>query len=59
MEFYGLLGGGQKDAGLDGAGRPTAQFAILPGCTHYNILSSPVLATVIMAFLDAPPRAAK
>jgi len=36
------------------SGRPTAQLAILPGCTHYNILSSPALATVVPAFLDAP-----
>ena len=45
MEFFGLLGGGQKDAGLDGPGRPVAQLAILPGLTHYNISSSPALAT--------------
>jgi pimeloyl-ACP methyl ester carboxylesterase len=53
MEFYGLLGGGKKDAGWDGSGRPTAQLAVLPGCTHYNILSSPVIATIMKAFLDA------
>ncbi len=55
VEFYGLLGGGKKDAGLDGSGRPTAQLAILPGCTHYNIPASPVLTTIMKAFLDAPP----
>ncbi len=54
MEFFGLLGGGQKDAGLDGSGRPAAQLAILPGLTHYNIGSSPALATVVTPFLDAP-----
>ena len=27
IEFYGLLGGGQKDAGLDGSGRSTNQLA--------------------------------
>ena len=56
VEFYGLLGGGKKDAGLDGSARPTAQLAILPGCTHYNILSSPALVTAVNAFLDAPVR---
>jgi pimeloyl-ACP methyl ester carboxylesterase len=56
MEFYGLLGGGLKDAGWDGSGRPTAQLAILPGHTHYNILTSPVLATVVAQFLDTPMR---
>lgn len=54
MEFYALLGGGQRDAGLDGSGRPTARLAILPGMTHYDILSFPTLATLVTAFLDAP-----
>ena len=39
VEFFGLLGGGRKDAGLDGSGRPVAELAILPGLTHYNISS--------------------
>jgi pimeloyl-ACP methyl ester carboxylesterase len=54
IEFFGLLGGGQKDAGLDGSGRPTNQLAILPGLTHYNTSSSPSLATVVTPFLEAP-----
>ena len=53
VEFYGLLGGGQKDAGLDGSGRPADELAILPGVTHYNISTSPVLPTVVAPFLDA------
>lgn len=59
MEFFGLLGGGQKDAGLDGSGRPTAQLAILPGLTHYNIVSSSALTMVMLPFLDAPMPKAK
>lgn len=54
VEFFGLLGGGQKDAGLDGSGRPAAQLAILPGLTHYTISASPALAPVVAPFLDAP-----
>jgi pimeloyl-ACP methyl ester carboxylesterase len=54
VEFFGLLGGGQKDAGLDGTGRPTAQLAVLPGLTHYNIGSAPSLAPALIPFLDAP-----
>jgi pimeloyl-ACP methyl ester carboxylesterase len=54
MEFFGLLGGGKKDAGLDGSGRPTAQLAILPGFTHYNLLMAPALAPIATQFLDAP-----
>jgi pimeloyl-ACP methyl ester carboxylesterase len=51
VEFFGLLGGGKKDGGLDGSGRPSARLAILPGATHYDILSSPVLAPAVSAFL--------
>jgi pimeloyl-ACP methyl ester carboxylesterase len=54
VEFFGLLGGGHKDAGLDGLGRPTAQLAILPGLTHYNIGSALSLAPAVIPFLDAP-----
>ena len=56
VDFFALLGGGQKDAGLDGSGRPVAQLAILPGLTHYNINSSPALALAVTPFLDAPCR---
>lgn len=52
-EFFALFGGGQRDAGLDGSKRPTAQLAILPGVTHYNILSLPSLAAFVTAFLDS------
>jgi pimeloyl-ACP methyl ester carboxylesterase len=55
MQFYGLLGGGKRDAGLDGSGRAAAELAILPGLTHYNIGTSPALATVVRNFLDGPP----
>jgi len=54
VEFFELLGGGQKDAGWDGSGMSTARLAILPGLTHYNIFSSPALAPAVMPFLDAP-----
>ena len=54
MEFFTLLGGGQRDAGMDGSGRPTAQVAILPGMTHYNVLTFPGLSDLITTFLDAP-----
>jgi pimeloyl-ACP methyl ester carboxylesterase len=59
VEFFGLLGGGHKDAGFDGSGRPVAQLAILPGLTHYNISSSLALATAVTPFLDAPMPATK
>jgi pimeloyl-ACP methyl ester carboxylesterase len=53
-ELFRMLGGGQRDAGMDGSARPAAQLAILPGQTHYNIALSPSLAAVITRFLDAP-----
>lgn len=53
-EFFGLLGGGKRDAGWDGSGMPDARLAILPATTHYDIFSSPALVTAVEPFLDAP-----
>lgn len=36
VDVFGLLGGGQMDAGWDVSGRPTAAFAIWPGFTYSN-----------------------
>ena len=52
-EFYRLLGGGLRDAGLDGSARPTNRLAILPGVTHYDVLTHPALAAMVTTFLDA------
>ena len=52
-EFYGLLGGGLRDAGWDGSARPANQLAILPGTTHYDIHLSPALPAAVLAFLAA------
>lgn len=49
--FYGLLGGGQRDGGLDGSGRSKASLAILPGHTHYNLFESPALISAVEPFL--------
>lgn len=59
LEFFRLLGGGLRDAGLDGSGRPTSRLAILPGTTHYDILSTSLPATLVTPFLDAPMPAAE
>jgi pimeloyl-ACP methyl ester carboxylesterase len=53
-DFYKLLGGAQKDGGMDGSGRPASQLAVLPGFTHYNLLSSPLLQPAVEAFLNTP-----
>jgi hypothetical protein len=45
--------------GRDGSGISTARLAILPGLTHYNIFSSPLLASTVASFFDAQSRTAK
>ncbi len=54
VEFFGLLGGGKRDGGWDGSGRPNARLAILPGLTHYTIFNAPALAATVVPFLDEP-----
>ena len=55
IEVFKLLDGGLRDGGWMGEGRPKGghALAILPGLTHYNIASSPLLAAAILAFLDS------
>ena len=56
VEVFELLDGGQRDGGWMGEGRPAGghALAIIPGATHYNIFTSPVLAAAAISFLDAP-----
>ncbi|HUJ61160.1 MAG TPA: alpha/beta fold hydrolase [Kofleriaceae bacterium] len=56
VEFYRLLGGGQRDAGWMREHVAKNRLAILPDCTHYDILTSPLLIAAIVPFLDAKPR---
>src|SRR5690349_1732353 len=57
VEVFGLLGGGVRDGGWMGDGRPKGGHALatLPGLTHYNIFSSPLFAAVTLAFLGDQP----
>jgi pimeloyl-ACP methyl ester carboxylesterase len=57
VEFFGLLGGGHRDAGWDGTDRPASRLAVLPGLTHYDIVASPALPAVVLPFLTHPARA--
>jgi pimeloyl-ACP methyl ester carboxylesterase len=59
VEMFGLLGGGQRDAGWDGSGRPKSRLAILPGVTHYTMGSDPAMAAVAIPFLDEPATTAR
>ena len=56
VELFELLGGGQRDGGWMGEGRPAGghALAVIPNATHYNVVESPVLAAAALAFLDAP-----
>jgi pimeloyl-ACP methyl ester carboxylesterase len=57
IEIFSLLDGGLRDGGWMSEGRPKGghALAILPGLTHYDIFSSPLLAAVTLAFLDKQP----
>jgi pimeloyl-ACP methyl ester carboxylesterase len=52
VEFYGLLGGGLKDAGWMREHMSQNRLAILPDLTHYEIFMSPALVTTALPFLD-------
>ena len=56
VELFELLGGGQRDGGWMGEGRPDGghALAIIPNATHYDVIYSPVLAVAVKTFLDAP-----
>jgi pimeloyl-ACP methyl ester carboxylesterase len=51
VEFWKALGGGQRDAGIDGSRRPADQLAIVPGTTHYTIPVEPMLPEIVARFL--------
>jgi pimeloyl-ACP methyl ester carboxylesterase len=53
VEFWKALGGGQRDAGIDGSLRPANQFAIVPNTTHYTLAVEPMLPEIVERFLGA------
>lgn len=50
-EFYKLLGGGLRDAGIDGSLRSPNQLAVVPGTNHYNIIGAPAVFQFATEFL--------
>ncbi|MEL7833517.1 alpha/beta hydrolase [Fodinibius sp. Rm-B-1B1-1] len=52
INFYKLLGGGQRDAGWKGQYMSKNRLAILPGRTHYNIFKAPELVRTVLPFLN-------
>jgi pimeloyl-ACP methyl ester carboxylesterase len=57
VEFWKALGGGQRDAGIDGSLRPANELAILPNTTHYTIPIDPMLPEIVERFLGAALKA--
>ncbi|MBE1161980.1 alpha/beta hydrolase [Dyella sp. 7MK23] len=53
VEFWKALGGGRRDAGLDGSLRSANELAILPNTTHYTLPLDPMLPEVVGRFLGA------
>jgi pimeloyl-ACP methyl ester carboxylesterase len=51
VEFWKALGGGQRDAGLDGSLRPANQFAVVPNATHHTLVLDPRLPEIVEHFL--------
>jgi pimeloyl-ACP methyl ester carboxylesterase len=51
VEFWKALGGGRRDAGVDGSLRPANQLAIVPNTTHYTLAVEPLLPQIVERFL--------
>jgi pimeloyl-ACP methyl ester carboxylesterase len=51
VEFWKALGGGQRDAGIDGSLRPANQLAVVPNTTHYTLAIDPMLPLIVERFL--------
>ena len=54
VEFYKLLGGGQRDAGWMREHIAKNRLAILPDVTHYDMFVAPQLVPTMLAFLSKP-----
>jgi pimeloyl-ACP methyl ester carboxylesterase len=52
VEFYKLLGGGQRDAGWQRESMSKNRLAIIPDQTHYDLFFSPRLVPTVLPFLD-------
>ena len=57
VEFYKLLGGGQRDAGWMREHQSKNRMAILPNVTHYDMFTSPALVPTLLPFIDGNQKA--
>lgn len=52
MQFYKLLGGGQKDAGWMRENMSRNRLAIMPNVTHYEMAMAPAFVATVLPFLN-------
>ena len=57
VDFYKLLGGGQKDAGWMREHMAKNRLAILPDLTHYEVFMSPLMVSTALPFLNGKSNA--
>jgi pimeloyl-ACP methyl ester carboxylesterase len=50
-EFFALLGGGVKEPGWQNTQLSKSRLAVVPGYSHYNLISSPEVPQIIEKFL--------
>lgn len=53
-EFFALLGGGVKEPGWLNTQLSRSRLAVVPGYSHYNLLSSPEVPQILAKFLADP-----
>lgn len=53
-EFFALLGGGVKEPGWLNTQLSQSRLAVVPGYSHYNLLSSPEVPQILAKFLADP-----
>jgi pimeloyl-ACP methyl ester carboxylesterase len=51
-QFFELLGGGLQDTLWDGSGMNQNRLAILPGVTHYTMMTEPRMAEAALEFVE-------
>ncbi|HEY2498713.1 MAG TPA: alpha/beta hydrolase [Candidatus Angelobacter sp.] len=53
-EFFALLGGGVKEPGWVNTQMSKSRLAVVPGYSHYNLISSPEVPQIVGKFLADP-----
>jgi hypothetical protein len=59
VEFYKLIGGGQRDAGWQREHISKNRLAIIPDVTHYEMFLTPRIVPTVRPFLDGQSAAPK